>query len=161
MAKPRFLSICWLFQKAFVITISAYFHTKLLFPVFGCLHGKPFMTENQHQRKTGQTCPNAVRHNTLTHPCDLVFRWTFLLKGIIFFPSLLLWRHSQDLPEVFENNMAQWMEGFHTYLTSYSNPLMDQPEGSEAAGPVETVQVMSETVFDLSRCALISFRTDF
>ncbi|CAN0047642.1 unnamed protein product [Ascophyllum nodosum] len=46
----------------------------------------------------------------------------------------------QDLPEVFENNMSQWMEGFHTYLTSYSNPLMDQPEGSEKAGPVETVQ---------------------
>lgn len=48
----------------------------------------------------------------------------------------------KDLPEVFENNMAQWMEGFHMYLTSYSNPLLDQPEGSEAPGPVERVQVM-------------------
>eukprot|EP00904_Undaria_pinnatifida_P010098 jgi/Undpi1/6218/HiC_scaffold_20.g08702.m1 len=46
----------------------------------------------------------------------------------------------QDLPEVFENNMDQWMEGFHNYLAVYSNPLLDQPEGSEAPGPVESVQ---------------------
>ncbi|CAM9702124.1 unnamed protein product, partial [Ectocarpus sp. 13 AM-2016] len=46
----------------------------------------------------------------------------------------------QDLPEVFENDMAPWMEGFHTYLEAYSNPLLDQPEGSEAPGPIERVQ---------------------
>ena len=28
---------------------------------------------------------------------------------------------SQDLPEVFENDMAPWMEGFHTYLEAYAN----------------------------------------
>lgn len=37
--------------------------------------------------------------------------------------------------------MDQWMEGFHTYLAVYANPLLDQPEGSEAPGPVESVQV--------------------
>lgn len=42
---------------------------------------------------------------------------------------------------MFENNMSQWMEGFHTYLTSYSNPLLEQPEGSESPGPIESVQV--------------------
>lgn len=42
---------------------------------------------------------------------------------------------------MFENDMAPWMEGFHTYLEAYANPLLDQPEGSEAPGPIERVQV--------------------
>lgn len=76
---------------------------------------------------------------------------SILLRFIRRFPppsGCILWLHLyilrtcvQDLPEVFENDMAPWMEGFHTYLEAYANPLLDQPEGSEAPGPIERVQV--------------------
>lgn len=50
------------------------------------------------------------------------------------------------MPEVFENDIAAWMEGFHTYLEAYANPLLDQPEDSEAPGPIERVQVSHSSV---------------
>lgn len=52
----------------------------------------------------------------------------------------------QDLPEVFENSMSLWMDGFHTYLSNYSNPILDQPDGSEEAGPLERVQASVSVV---------------
>lgn len=78
----------------------------------------------------------------LTH----LFFFAILLCGLPCFSFLSLdsasdGRYKQDLPEPFENSMSDWMEGFHTYLIGYSNPLLDQPEGSEAPGPVERVQV--------------------
>lgn len=66
----------------------------------------------------------------------------------------------QDLPEVFENDMAPWMEGFHTYLEAYANPLLDQPEGSEAPGPIERVQVGWLAFFCLSRSFMGRDRRD-
>ncbi|CAM9270853.1 unnamed protein product [Discosporangium mesarthrocarpum] len=47
----------------------------------------------------------------------------------------------QDLPEFFEDSMAQWMEGFHKLLASYSNPLLEQNPDLLAPGPLERVQV--------------------
>ncbi|CAM9833425.1 unnamed protein product, partial [Ectocarpus sp. 12 AP-2014] len=101
---------------------------------------------------------NELKHIVLPHmaePLLVLFKQTFVaveqyksnkevlvqvLEAVRLIMRIFFSLNWQDLPEVFENDMAPWMEGFHTYLEAYSNPLLDQPEGSEAPGPIERVQ---------------------
>eukprot|EP00903_Cladosiphon_okamuranus_P009495 g9047.t1 len=101
---------------------------------------------------------NELKHIVLPHmagPLLVLFKQTFaaveqfksnkevlvqVLEAVRLIMRIWFSLNWQDLPEVFENDMAPWMEGFHTYLEVYANPLLDQPEGSEAPGPIERVQ---------------------
>lgn len=101
------------------------------------------------KRFNAVTCPqNTLYITNRTRKKRSLARLSIYRAGGSFFSAPC----SQDLPEVFENDMAQWMEGFHNYLEVYANPLLDQPEGSEAPGPIERVQVSFLSVCVVVRC---------
>ena len=45
----------------------------------------------------------------------------------------------QDIPECFEDSMAEWMGGFVQYL-SYANPALLRPDEENEPGPIEKLQ---------------------
>ncbi|TPX53175.1 hypothetical protein SeMB42_g00951 [Synchytrium endobioticum] len=86
---------------------------------------------------------DALIDQNRTNPSQLRILFNTLLLLTKLFYSL----NSQDLPEFFEDHMAEFMNLLLKYL-KYSNPLLES-EGDDEAGPVEKVKASIAEIIDL------------
>ncbi|KAI3653160.1 hypothetical protein MP228_002585 [Amoeboaphelidium protococcarum] len=70
-----------------------------------------------------------------------------LMNSMILLCKIFLSLNSQDLPEFFEDHMAEFMALFKKYL-AYQNPLLDTDDDEEV-GPVEKVKASICEIIDL------------